>query len=694
MAQGAPERPAIRPVFDTEIQRIDDEIARLVMNRAGLPVAEAARLDLRVDLRIYHRWTLQLAAEQDDWSDLQAAVYARSRVWQNAVLWADKTFGASAGGALPASVTDWHLASLQAKPPKSLAEADAQAKGAAVALIPAMKTLPPGFDAKPMRPPVPKLPAPPPPPRDEGSAVSAQGQADASPKPASVAELRQRVLGLTLSPELRRQLLQLADAAQGTGSAGGRDDKEAGVLRDALQNCVQVAEGLSGNLAVTPESRAKLEADLASVAALLPDPRLRDGARKKLASIAPYAKFLARVGTLKLTEDQLRQFGPIITYARSASDGPVALDTIESFLRTTTEFDARFPAGTPNAALPTNLRTASEAVLKAFASHRASFLELAGRPDSAEPLVRQVNELRYGLDLLSMLEELPKIQDSLSTIKTKPPGGVDRKIAQAVPIAAGAEASVDRNTARQFLEDVRLLSQAVAAAQAPISLKPEVARLLLSSNITPEKLETKRKATLQEQGNALAGLATVTFDRNKLTRLLRLKDLLDIASDLADFQSALAATDITGKWVDLSPPSATHPAAPPTAPLSPSTSTPPRGTEAATDNVLSQFYSPFASPVLSLFQAYLDDSSEGFDRARRAHLRLLSALRLARNLAEASKTTVGFPSGELLLAQQLLTPLDKAPFRRERLLTLIAFALPMEDEIPEVLLRDLLRGNE
>jgi hypothetical protein len=687
-AQPRPQRPPIRPAFDTEIQRLDDEISRLVLSRAGMPAPDAARLDLRVDLRILQRWALQAATEQDDWSEPQAAFYCRARVWQNAVAWADKTFGAGAGGsgggALPATVTAWHTATFKLKAPKTLAEADAQSKDAAVALIPVMKSLPGGFDAKPMRPPVPHLPPPKSPPQDDTPDTSPETPA----KPATLAEMAQRVRALAVSADLRKQLVQLAEAAQAAavggaaGGAGGGEDKEAAALRDGLVSSLQVAEGLASNLAVTPDARAKLEADLAAAVALYPDPRLRDRAKARLATITPYARFLSRVASLKLSEDQLRRFAPTIAYARSAPDGAAALASIESFLKTAADFDAKYASGKANPALPANLRTASEAAIKSFSAHRTTFLDTASRgPDTADTLVRNAGEMRYQYDLLLLLEELPKIQDTLSNLKTKPPAGIDRRIAQSIPVVTSQEPSPERTAARQYLDDVQLLSQAVLSSQSPIALKPEVAKLLLTTGITPEKLEAKRKSTLLEQASALAGAKDAAFDRSRLNRLLHLGDLLDIATDLAAFQADLAATDITGKWVDLSPPLASRQS-------SASASQEPAY---RTDSVLSQLYSPFATPVLSLFQAYLDDNADTFDRHPRVHQRLQVATRFAQHLAEASKTTVSFPEGELLLAQQLLTPLDRAPFNHERLLTLIAFALPNEDEIPEVLLGDLLR---
>lgn len=630
-AQPAPQQgdtgPSAKGALVAELGNLDQAIAALAVQRAGMPAAQIPNLELRIDLRILARWSLEAAIASEDWTDAQAAHFLRSRVFLRAADWAD----AYAGPVSPAAAS-WHVGTFKMHAPKNVGEGDAQAKETAVAL---MTILRPGagLDAKTMRPPVPpRLPV-------AGTDKDTPRQ-EKQAGPASVDALGQRVRGLSVSAELRRQLLGLVTATE--SAARGEDPKEAEALRATLQTAVELGEGLSGNLAVSPDVRAKLESELAMTVALISDPRLREGAGARLAALEPYARLLARVGAMKLTDDQVRRFAPTIAYARTAADGGTALNEIEEFLKVTAEFDAHFAADYK----PVVYVKPAEATFKFFNLHREAFYRAAANPTSADQLKRQLEELRYHSDLLTFIERVPKVQDVLATLKTKPTGGLDRKLGQAIIAASVDDPTAERTTARKYLDDLKLLAEIVEGQRLPVGAAangvPEAVWAQFAGT-SADKLEAKRKQIIQEQANILA--AGTSADRGKLVRLAKLPELVGLLNEAAKLQADLAAVDGSGKWIDLQ--------------LGP--------------NVAGSLSGPVATGLQSCFAGFLNDQGAAFDAYPKQAVRLRALGRLADQMAVASKTSATYPTGELLLLQQLLTPLDKAPFAAERLLSLGAF---------------------
>lgn len=638
---GRDPRPSPTPTLNARLDALDAEIASLSLARAGTPADRLALLELRLDLRVLRRWELEAAVAADAWSDAQVAHFLRAEQYARAAAFAD----AYTGPATPA-VGAFHLGTFKTKPPGDVGASDRLARDAALALVSLMK-LPGGFDARPARPAVT--------PRRAIPGATRPSDSEETPPAVDAESLARRARVLALSADLRRQLLQLSDRA--VAARGDKDEAEP--LRSLLETAVKVAEGLAGNLAVSPADRAKLETDLATAIALSIDPRLRERGRERLGTLEPYARLMARVGAMKLSPEQVRQFAPVIAFARTSADGPAALSAVEGYLRLTADFDARYGAGYA----PKAFKPQAESSVRAFAAQRQAFLEVAANPTSGGALQRVVDSLQYHHDQLALLEKIPATQDVLAALRTRPTGALERRLNQAVVASSAAEPSADRAAARQFLDDTVALVEAAGALQSPLTSTAAPADVWEAFvGATPAALDAKRRAVVQEQANLLAG--GTSADRAKLSRLVRLPELLGVLPVATQLSGDLGNIDASGKWVDLQ----------------------------VSRETLAALVEPLARESREAFAGFLTDDAEAFDRHPRARQRLAAFSAYIARLAEASRS-LKVLEGDLLIAQQLLTAYDKSPFAAERLLSLASAVMAHDrtEGFPEPLLTDLMR---
>lgn len=634
-----------RPALTATLARIDSELADLTLSRAGTPADKLPALELRIDLRILARWTLLAALDSEDLSDAQAIFFLRSQILLRAVAFAD----AYTGPGTPA-LASFHAATFKLKPPTSPAEADTQSKDAAIALL--SLTPSQGFDAKPLRPP----PSPPSPKRLPNPSTPDPTTTTPPQDPAT------RIRALAISNDLRRQLLLLAERA-----AFASEPAESKALRSSLDIAVRVAEGLSSNLAVSPSARETLERDLASAVALTIDPRLRASAEPRLRAIEPYARLLIRVSQMNLSADQRATFAPVFAFSRTSGDGPAALSALETYLKLTSDFDTRFPAGYTPPDKPANYRTAAEQSLKQFALHRAQLESAAARISSLADLTTPLAELRHHFDTLDFLERLPPALDTLAPIPTRPPTALPRRITLAINAISGPEPSPERAAAKQLLADLLALAAAQDATRSPL-LADVPSEVISRFAVSADRLEAKRKSLISEQLQLLA--SNTPPDRAKLSRLARLPDLAATLTTAAQLTSALTTLDtranLDGRWVDLQlPPGA-----------------------------LTRLTDPLANSLRGSFSAFIDDNAEPFDRFPQIHARLQLLTDYLTTLASRTEKLPvpppANPDDPLLLLQQLLTPFHQAPNQTERFLSLTLSTQPPNAPFPPQLLTDLL----
>jgi hypothetical protein len=530
-----------KPVIEADLAALDDELAQYIQFRSEVTAAELSRLELLIDLRVLSRWCLAAAVGAQSESDLQVNGYLRGmEALSTARVLAEhfKTLD-HPSPAQNAAMAKVHAITFKLAELKAAKQADDVFREVSSHLAAAAGPLPPEVKQIPlMRPPPPQTSGP-------GPIVP--------PPPAEVDPVSRAKL-LNVTPLLKKQVTALAEASNAAradlASADAKKKDDAAALIAMTGRVLDIADGMSQNVALDPQSRPKLEQQLADGVALYSDPRMRAVGSQRISALNVYAQTLGRLRKLGLKPDIQQRLAPLFAFAADHSEsGPKLLSAVENYLAVCGRMDSRAAA----AGLGPRESKAVADVLKVCATEREGFLGAAGgisHNSTADPatFARHVDAMSKALDSADLYERIPKALLALNTTyKPKPTGGLDRRVSAAWQTLGDTKATgTARDEANKVLGEVTKLADHAAAIDAAGNVSPDIIRLYTRGNLAT--FDAKRRDLLSDLVNVLA--SGKDLDVLRVTRLEQMKNLRASLSETPMLELALRRADALSRWVD------------------------------------------------------------------------------------------------------------------------------------------------
>ncbi len=354
--------------------RLESEVANLMERRGEPGDLTGPLLELQIDLRIVDRLLYLAAADAQPQSDLQICCALRAISFAST----GKQIGQllqSARGPLAESQLEgmrkFHEMTYSLPEVKSIGNVDQICHDAGVALFIAAGPLASGLKDLPMMRPAPIDSGPAPP---------------VASTPPKLTDLAARAEKLGVSTPLRRQLLALAASA-----AAPRPPDAGPALTDALDQAIELADGIAHNTALDVAARPKMETQLAESLALFSDVRTRGAGRARLQTLGRYHQTLERIRRLKLNPELQERLAPAFLWIQQNPDaGGKVFETIERYLGLCSRFDGRKAASS----LAPNQRKLVDDMSRQFSAHRSAFLDIASQLSGPAVLRRPIRSRR------------------------------------------------------------------------------------------------------------------------------------------------------------------------------------------------------------------------------------------------------------------------------------------------------------
>ncbi|HEX8915928.1 MAG TPA: hypothetical protein VF796_26510, partial [Humisphaera sp.] len=390
-----------KQVIEADLAAVEDELAGLMQFRGAMPdEAQAARLELLIDLRVTARWLLLAAAAAQPESDLQACCFLRAEELRGTAKTLTDLFRERPPptAAQSESMRKLHALTFRLPELKSVKQADDACREIGAQLSVAGGPFPPEVKAIPlMRPAVPGGP--------EATKPTGPTSRVVVVDPLSRANL------VTVSAPLKRQLVALAQAAAATPSNAEPDQdrrKELAAVEATLLRVLDMAEALARGTAVDATARPKVEQQLADAVALYVDPRVRGVGQRRLSDLDAFAGAVARVRRLSLKPELQQKLAPTLSWAaNNAEQGPRAMAAVEAYLAAAARLDAKYAGGVERQPLPAREAKVQGEALRLAGLARDQFLSDASRatPD-VTALGTDVAAINQNLDLADLVERL------------------------------------------------------------------------------------------------------------------------------------------------------------------------------------------------------------------------------------------------------------------------------------------------
>ena len=512
------EQPAtLRNFVESETDRLEQEMAALIQQKAAVAAASSGWLDLRIDSRVISRWTCQQLFSTGPMSDAQAVAWLR---YQDALSLSatldSANLAAAPSAAQAAALVKIHRSTFDMKDADSIAAIDAYLTALRDPLLVALNAKksddlrPPLLEAK----------------------FTAKKAAATSEAPLSLEAMSTRVTQLSISVSLRQQLL----AAIGGAKAATPEDAPnvTAMLRDAIG----MATMLQTNFAVDPEARARLEKELGQAVVLYSDPRVREAGQRKLNGLKQYRILASRVAAMKLSPELLKAFAPVITAAR---DQPEEADKMLSAVEEFSRVDAHMATVRSSVATDAASR-AAEQQLKNFAAQRNVVLSAA--PDE---VAGEVAKLKQTADLYDLLKSLPQTQTQLLTLHPRPTGALEKRLMQAV-VHSAADGDPQQEASIATLTAVGAFVSNWQAAQEAMLKPVDDAEMKKFTGKTWSDATAAVRSTAAELASATASGADL--DVAKIQSLSRIPAVLRGVRRGAAVSAALGDAKALARWAD------------------------------------------------------------------------------------------------------------------------------------------------
>jgi hypothetical protein len=639
--------------------------------RAAATPATWPWLDLQIDSRIFARWLLVQTDASKPQSSEQIAGYLHGTSMLNVLPLIDDFASKQTDG--PNSVQTIgmgriHQLSFTLKDAKDIAALDAGAAEVAQDILIAVTPMK-GGDQLPAL--VPMRPA------SATTTATAQGSSTNQPRPKTADDLASLARQASVSAPLREQLITMAAAAKQAESDTAHPD-EAEILRDELENSLDVAAGLQSNTAVTADERSQIESQLCAGLALFCDPRMREAGQTRLAALDQYRQLLGRIAKMRVPPELKDALSPALSWAHENPDqGDKVLSCVEQFVALYLRHEAKSaqPEQFASLRLADPLRRAYEEVGKQFVKSRGDFLgDSAGLsgdgggtaggtpadgakdatgnvvkkddlintgsgPDSLKDSVDQMAQLE---DLQDVLAGMPKTIATLDAFKARPIGGIQRHVNVLLVTVDSPIKSPSRDEATKQLfqlhELAKLADELLNVPQAAVP--PAVAQAYTGDEIEP--LQTKCKSVITDLASLFG--SNQPIDSDKLNSLKSVHHLFDALRPAAEMEAAFAKPDGLANWADWS----------------------------LTPEQVHALVQPYQQAMAQAFGGFIADNPDplsDFSKMRPVYEPMMALFTHTGSYADACST---LPQGTVGMLAKLATPYDKAPFGKQRFASFVA----------------------
>jgi hypothetical protein len=621
---GAKEMPGAKDLLRERITDLDGQIAKRMLRLPDTPTEKKLRLDMEIDLRIVARWFFAQAAGQKEANDVQVVGRLRGELALEAVAGVEDVLNRQREKLTLAQVEGMkrlHELSFKLSDAKGAGSLDEASKQlAAAALMIAGPGAPDPRSLPAMRP-----------------KVSSSDRSPSSPQRSNVVNvpsIAEKVPSLNVSVPLRQQLSLLVAAAL------NEVEKDPEAVAKTLSVAFELAAALQNNVAVAPDARVQMELQLAEGIALFLDARTRGAGRNRISELNEYRKIVERIAKLRLSPEEYAKYGPVFAWAQREAEGLKALAALERFVEARQRSHAR--QSLPSSSIQNLRHSMADLERKYAAAHagfEAAFDELIKTTGGtgAGPLDARANEMSQALDLLGKLDLAPATLDTLGSLKPKPFGGLERRIATAaVAITGNGSGTPQKEENLKLLDDLHRLARLTADLNA-------VPTGELSGTIDAKygggrlaALEAKWRALATELASAAAGGSEI--DPAKLARLDTARSLYDALRQAAAVEVSIGTATLLYRWVDWR----------------------------MSSEELAVVFQPYQDTLAAAVAAYVSDAPkplEEWSKLERRYRPLVNLVARARGFVQ---DVHALPTGLYGTAAALTTACDNAPFGPER----------------------------
>ena len=544
---------ASKPLFAAAAARAEEQLVPLVLQRTQFSGGSNLRLEAQIDLYVIQRWiaTSTLSTDQQ-----AAAAWLRLAQIRQAMSAAQKDLSPANDQGLTdvQQLAAHNLRQLTYDlPAADVAKIDAICRATGISLLEFATGQAVNPSQIPIMRPVnlPTLPQEPSPaPRPREAAVGSSDPGDLIPK-------------LNVSPVLRRQLVRTLDAVQ-RPEVYDLTAEEARQLARVLKDAIDISAGLASNAGVDLAKRMELEQQLGEALALLQDRRLKELGQRKIEGMSRYRQVLSAIIRLNLSEQNYKLLAPAFQLAeRSPEDAKRLIPAVEKFVAFCSAYDKlpeSFQYNTDPAILKA-LQKAYDDSRKGFEASRSAFLgdvEMLGGTGisntSTADLESRLEEMQVWMDVVWAMGSMPVSLEVLNTFKPKPPapspapGGLERRIAKEVAIAAAPGKSAARkDAAAVLLRMVRLASGSRELQGAKIEgASLDVLRRYTKK--TADDLAAKWQMNVMDVMNAASSGGTL--DEGKVQRNELLLGMIQTLPRLAAMEGTAKSAGVLQRWAD------------------------------------------------------------------------------------------------------------------------------------------------
>lgn len=631
-----PQLPPIKPALLERIAPLEREIAAQMLKRPYTPAAEAAVLEMQIDLRVLQRWLVTRAAEAAAESPQQISLCIRADQVRDATAHLEAALAQMAGNALARpqveAMEKLHKLTFGLEEQKGTSDLDGLCRVTAALMLGIVGGNPEDVRSLPaMRPTL------------RRTATTRPARQAGAPGPATVAALAEEVRRLNVSVLLRQQLAGLADLA-----ASPEDPKDAAALHGALQECVELARALQANTAVSAEDRVRIEQQLTEGLVLFLDPRMRAAGQARLKALHEYKRFAAAIGALKLPEALARELGPVFVWAQQNMEpqGRRVLWAIEEYAR----FQIRWEGRPKQVSSIQNLRQPMLELEKQFVEQYNAFVPAARQIASPAATVgpaelgNRIEEMRRLIDALERLDRMPQTLDVLGAFKPRAWAMMERRVTSAAVLAAATAASAARTDAEKFLLELERLAQA-AQELGQVGVKDLPAAL--AGPYTGDQLsavESKWRAMVAEAADS--GARGNAINPAVVARLGGARQLLMALRRAVDLEMSLHGAMSLTRWVDWS---------------------------VSTEDVRT-LLAPYRQAMAAAFGAFVGDSPAAMSRWTRVERWYRPVVEVVMEAVSYRDQCAALPGGLKGALAALATPLEDRTFAEQRYLS---YAVPL-----------------
>lgn len=620
--------PPVGLLLSEPLASLEQQIAHLAQKRPDAPASQLPYLEFQIDVRVLASWLCEQAIAARPDSEAQPVLYLRAQDALALVPEIDRWVATNVVNPLTRTQNESMIRlrqmSYRLGKVDNVATLDATLRSFAENIAGSMSPAPLAGRLPVMRP-APRAVTQP----------SQQPDPDGDAPALTLPQVAEKVRQMSISSVLRKQVLALVQSVQ----AAGDDAAEASALRAALDTAIELASGLQTNLGVDPESRLRLEQQLADALALYADPRTRAAGERRLKALGEYRRLLSRLGSLNLPRELLTGMAPAINFARENPErGNAVLDAIEAFARESARFDARRVASP----LPENYRRGFEDLQRQFAQQRQSFPSVAagigGRSafqESVESLDAIIQEMRRINGLLDAIVQMPATLDRLAAYRVRPAGALEKRVVTAIVQSSAPDATDSRREASEFLVQLaRLQSAAQRLTDALGSVPVDSARGWFGGRVADIE------ARVREQVTAIASNAAEgnPLRRDAIARLERGIELIEGIGSAARVEPMLAKAESLQRWADW------------------------RASPAALRSLLA----PLQQASTAAVSSWLDGDSQAIDRYQRRRQRFVPLLRLIEQSTAYADDAARLPGDLPGLIARFGTPSHQQPFSAQR----------------------------